>query len=773
MNEFQADLFDKDPPAWEIDAMADWLVARIVFAQPPFGPYDYRVPDYLRNSIQPGARVNVRVGRGNRSMIGYCSQLVSPQSKAGTLTRDVAKLKELEQLLDSNPLINDRLLELAHWISDHYLAPLGSVIEAVVPQAVRDRSGTREIKFLYLADDFLSNREKIKLTQTQQRIVNEVDASDEMLTIRQAAEAAGCTEGPVRSLLKKGILESTSQRIRLRKTTIPAEAPGHDWDLNPQQKLALELISKCVDQNRFESFLIHGVTGSGKTEIYIRAIQKVVSFGRQAIVLVPEISLTPQTRQRFRQRFDRVAVLHSHMSAVDRAWFWEQISRGVIDVVIGARSAIFAPLPNLGLIVIDEEHDYSFKQNQSPRYHARDVANWRAQRERIPLILGSATPSVETWFKAVQPVSTTPAIRLINLNHRVLDRPLPDVATLDLRVEFKSRVSRGAISRQLHSAMQLALNDGGQIILLLNRRGFATSIQCPACGFVLKCKDCSISLTHHRDTAMAVCHYCDYQVPVPDHCPDCQFTGIRLAGFGTQRLEQEVNSRFKNYICARMDTDTMQKPGSHEATLTRFREGKIDILLGTQMIAKGLDFPNVTLVGVINADTALHLPDFRAAEKTFALVTQVAGRSGRGDKGGRVLVQTFSPENPAIVAATHHNYEQFVNRELPNRKAIGYPPFRNLARLIVRGKNVSQTRSTTEMIMESIAAESSKAGAQLEWWGPAEAPIPKLRGQFRFHCMIFGPLSVPMQPLLAAGTEHLAIPEDVQWIIDVDPLEMM
>ena len=768
MSQFQNDLFDKDPPPWEVDAQDDWLVARVAFSKPPFGPYDYLVPDTLRNSIRVGHRVNVPLGRGNRATFAYCTELLTPTTSSSDLPSNVSKLKPIDELVDPEPIINVKLLQLANWISEKYMAPLGSVIETVVPPAVRDKAGTREVKFLQLSEAFALDRDSIKLTPTQKRVVETIETSPDTLTVRQAAELAHCTEGPVRSLIQKGVLCTTNQRVRTRTASVPVEDKVDDWKLNQQQIFALDMIADCVDNSRFQTFLIHGITGSGKTEVYIRAIQKVIGFGRQAIFLVPEISLTPQTRQRIRERFDRVAVLHSHMSNVDRAWYWQQIAEGKIDVVIGARSAIFAPLPNLGLIVIDEEHDYSFKQDQSPRYHARDVAQWRAQNENIPLLLGSATPAVESWHRAQKG-----EYQLIKLTKRVLDRPLPDVATLDLRIEFKSNASRGAISRQLHTAIQLALNDGGQVILLLNRRGFATSIQCPACGFVLKCEDCSISLTLHKDTGMAVCHYCDHHVPAPNNCPDCKFTGIRFAGFGTQRLEREVNTRFKNYVCARMDTDTMSKPGSHEETLARFRNGEIDLLLGTQMIAKGLDFPNVTLVGVINADTALHLPDFRAAEKTFGLVTQVAGRSGRGDRGGRVLVQTFCPEHPAIVAATHHDYMEFVDKELPLREAFGYPPFRNMARLIARGPNPTEARSTIDSIAEKIKLAAEKHGQQLELLGPAEAPIEKLKGKYRFHCLIFGNIGQQMQSILNIATKDLIVPDNVQWIIDIDPVDMI
>ena len=431
------------------------------------------------------------------------------------------------------------------------------------------------------------------------------------------------------------------------------------FELNDDQRAALAAIQDPLRAPRHETILIHGVTGSGKTEVYIQAIQEVVSYGRQAIMLVPEISLTPQTEERFRARFDRVAVLHSHLSDAERHWHWERIARGEVQVVVGARSAVFAPVPHLGLIVLDEEHESSFKQDSAPRYHAREVALWRAREERIPLVLASATPSLESWYRAKQG-----EYRLVEMPRRVFNRPLPAVATIDLRDEFRSYRSRGAVSRQMHQAIEAALRDGGQVILLLNRRGYSTHIQCPMCGNVVRCPNCDLPLTHHRAGEMAICHYCDFQQPSPQECPECGATAIHFRGLGTQRLEAEIRARFPQAAVLRMDTDAMQSPGSHDRALSAFRDGKVQILLGTQMIAKGLDFPNVTLVGVINADTALHLPDFRAAERTFQLVTQVAGRTGRGEKGGRVLVQTFSPDHPAIRAAVKHDFAGVCPRRI-------------------------------------------------------------------------------------------------------------
>jgi primosomal protein N' (replication factor Y) len=514
--------------------------------------------------------------------------------------------------------------------------------------------------------------------------------------------------------------------------------------------------------------LIHGVTGSGKTEVYIQAIQEVLGHGRQAIVLVPEISLTPQTEQRFRSRFGQVAVLHSHMSDSDRHHHWLRVAAGQVQVVVGARSAVFAPTPRLGLIILDEEHESTFKQSEAPRYHAREVALRRARDEAVPLVLGSATPSLESWQRA-----RTGEFQLVSMPRRVFNRPLPNVATIDLRLEFKDRRRRGAISRQLQQAMNEALAAEGQVILLLNRRGYATHIQCPSCGFAMRCPNCTIALTHHVAHDQAICHYCDYETKAPTVCPQCNFPGIHYGGLGTQKLEAEVRARFPDHRCLRMDTDTMDKPGSHEKALTAFRDGQVRILLGTQMIAKGLDFPNVTLVGVVNADTALHLADFRAAERTFQLVTQVAGRTGRGPRGGRVLVQTFSPEHPAILAAVRHDYARFAEYELPGRQALAYAPFNAMARIVVRGPQHATAEAFAEQIGSVLRAAVEKQQLAVRILGPAPAPISKLRGKYRFHLQLQSGEGAVLRQVISEATMPLKPPDEVQWIVDIDPLEML
>ncbi|MBN1394152.1 MAG: primosomal protein N', partial [Pirellulales bacterium] len=653
MSAEQRQLFDSAPEPWESDDQSRHLIASVVLSAGPSKEFDYLVPDALREDVEIGRRVKIPFGRGDRLATGYCVRIED---------RPVGRrpLKSLHSVLDSRRLLSPAMLRLTRWIADYYLCDWATVLDAVVPAGVRAGAGTRLATLLSVDREAVAQSSEAKLTAKQREVLDVLIESDEPLTPTELARAARCTQGPITALRRKGLIRSRSGRIATLRPAESALVREKHLVLNPDQQRALREILAAMNARRRRTILIRGVTGSGKTEVYIQAVQEVIHFGRQAIVLVPEISLTPQTVERFRRRFPAVAVLHSHLSDAERHWHWQRIAEGSVSVVVGARSAVFAPTPNLGMIVLDEEHESSFKQESTPRYHARDVALARAEAEGVPLVLGSATPSLESWRRAA-----SGEYALVEMPRRVLDRPLPTVGTIDLRAEKGRACSRGAISRQLHAAIASALDEGGQVILLLNRRGFSTHIQCPACGHVVRCPHCDIALTHHRKEEIALCHYCDYETPLPTACPGCGFSGIRYWGVGTQRLEAEVRARFPNVLSLRMDTDAMQAHGSHQRALAAFRSGKVRILLGTQMIAKGLDFPNVTLVGVINADTALHLPDFRAAERTFQLVTQVAGRTGRGPKGGRVLVQTFNPDHPAIRAAIRHDFHAFADGELP------------------------------------------------------------------------------------------------------------
>lgn len=758
----QQKLFDTEPAPWEADDADERLVATVVFPQGPPKEYDYLVPDKLCEAVQVGRRLRVPLGQGNRAIIGWCvavkTRLVGPR-----------RLKEVRECLDDTSLLSPSMVRTTRWIAEHYLCELGQVLEAVVPAGVRERAGTRLTTLLSVPTNVAAKLTQLELPKKQLEVLTYLAACAEPLTPAQLAQQAGCTSGPITALRRKGLIEARTSRLRHMDHSEPPAAREDDHVLNSDQQAALDAILAALNGGRHESILLHGITGSGKTEVYIRAIQQVVGFGRQAIVLVPEISLTPQTRQRFRARFNDVAVLHSHLSDAERHYHWERIARGEVSVVVGARSAVFAPVPHLGLIVIDEEHESTFKQETAPRYHARDVALFRAIDEHVPLVLGSATPSLESWQRAQRG-----ECRLIELPKRVYDRPLPDVVTVDLRLENEGgRGFHGSISRPLATAMQDALRRDGQVILLLNRRGFSTHIQCPSCGEAVLCPNCDLALTHHRHTNNALCHYCDYEMPAPTVCPQCTFPGIHYGGYGTQKLEAEVRARFPDYKCLRMDTDAMKGPGSHEQALAQFRSGDVQILLGTQMIAKGLDFPNVTLVGVINADTALHLPDFRAAERTFQLLVQVAGRTGRGDKGGRVLVQTFNPDNPAIRAAVRHDFHQFARQELAFREGLHYPPFASMARLVIRGPVQKVVEEFTGTLADRIRAAFGEEAARARLLGPAPAPFAKLRGLYRFQLQVQHPDGAPLRAAVHEATHDVKSPDQVQWIVDIDPLEML
>jgi primosomal protein N' (replication factor Y) len=770
----QRSLFSVEPAPWELDASEDRRVARVVFSEGLADALDYAIPESLREHVQVGRRLRVPLGRSNRGVVGYCvavfeSELDRRKEDSQQSTRRF-RLKDVLSVVDKAPLISPTMVRLAEWMSDFYLCTWGQALETVVPAGVREMAGTREVLFLHVPTHVAARLTQLRLPAKQSAALQCLAASAQPLTARELAAAVGCTTAPINQLRKKGLVTETVRRVASeidQGEPPPRESPHA---LNPSQQDALDQIVSAMEAKQSATVLIRGVTGSGKTEIYMRAIDETIHYGRQAIVLVPEISLTPQTCQRFRARFDDVAVLHSHMTAPERHWHWRRIARGEVQVVVGARSAIFAPVPHLGMIVLDEEHDSSFKQDISPRYHARDIAQYRARAEKIPLVLGSATPSLESWLRA-----KSGRYVLAELPHRVLDRPLPQVAVIDMREEFRSRAVHGAISKPLEEAIQTALDADGKVILLLNRRGFSTHIQCPACGFVLRCQNCDIALTHHRERNRAVCHYCDYERPAPPTCPDCRFEGIRYGGLGTQKLESEVQARFPGYPCLRMDSDTMQKTGSHEAALTQFRDGDVRILVGTQMIAKGLDFPDVTLVGVLNADSALNFPDFRAAERTFQLVTQVAGRTGRGDKGGRVLVQAFDPDHPAIRAAAEHDFVGFAESELPVRHDHQYPPSFALMRLVVRGECETAASQTAELLGTLLKEALPDDDPDTRLLGPAPAPLSKLRGKFRFHLLLFGRDRRVLRKGLRDLGEKMAkqTPEGVQWIIDIDPNDLL
>jgi len=570
-------------------------------------------------------------------------------------------------------------------------------------------------------------------------------------------------EAAIPAGIKKGKLELGS---RLKESPIniddfPQSAPHV---LMEEQERALRSIVEYIDKAEHRTFLLHGITASGKTEIYLQAIEHILKKDRQAIVLVPEISLTPQTIERFVSRFgDHIAVLHSKLTPAKRFLEWKKLKDGKVHIAVGARSAIFSPMKNLGLIIVDEEHETSYKQEDVPRYHARDVAEERARLNNCPLILGTATPSLESYYKAKKG-----EYKLIRLTKRIEERLLPKVKIVDMRLALATRKRVEIFSKILLDAIERTIKSGKQTIIFLNRRGFSTFMNCKKCGLVLKCKRCDTVLVYHFDIKKLICHYCNYKMEPPDICPKCRSGYIRYFGLGTEKVESEISHYFSHVHIARMDSDTTVKRGSHDRILGEFKSGGVNLLVGTQMIAKGLDFPQVTLVGVVSADVTLNLPDFRASERTFNLLTQVAGRAGRGEDGGEVIVQTYAPSHYAILAAAKHDYEKFYEEEIIARKELLFPPFINLVKITVRARNEDLTSRAAQDLAETLKA----ADRDMKIGGPAPAPISRIRGYFRYNILLKGKDRVELCDLLKKALSNFKKPSGVLVAVDVDPISM-
>ncbi|MCW8859840.1 MAG: primosomal protein N', partial [Deltaproteobacteria bacterium] len=535
--------------------------------------------------------------------------------------------------------------------------------------------------------------------------------------------------------------------------------------LNEEQIAALDVILASIRANDSSGFLLHGVTGSGKTEVYLNAVDGCLSQDKQALVLVPEISLTPQLVGRFRARFAargiKIAVLHSGLSAGERYDAWREIVRDKVQIVIGARSAIFAPLQHLGLIVVDEEHDSSYKQSEGFRYNARDLALVRGQQQACPVVLGSATPSFASYFRSEQTGLTR-----LSLDRRVHSGALPQVELVDLR----DQVVEGSLSNQLIEAIQQALEQREQVLLLLNRRGYAPFLLCADCGESFHCPNCSITLTFHQRHRQLRCHYCDYSEPVPETCHKCQSLNIETQGAGTERLEEELTELFPTASIARMDRDTTSRKGSHQKIMLAMLERKIDILVGTQMIAKGHDFPGVSLVGVLSADNALNLPDFRSAERSFTLMTQVAGRAGRATGGGKVFIQSYNPEHYALTSAVDQDYRNFYQQEIPFRQELGYPPCGYLTNLILAGNNLDQVQTAAQRFGQYL----NRLAGSVQVLGPSPCPLARLRGKNRFQILLKSTDRPALRHLLARLDEGARqLPKQVSFQVDVDPLDML
>ncbi|MFO7766859.1 MAG: primosomal protein N' [Pelovirga sp.] len=713
--------------------------------------YSYRVPDTLTDAAVVGVRVQVPFGR--RSGVGVVVHRYQG---------DDTGLKELTSCLDDEPILDAELLRLLRWAADYYHYPLGQVIKNALPGGLM-RAG-KQTPIATEKQYCRINPELFPQGRRQQQILAWIDAQGGASATRIRSQFPSPT--PVlRRLLELGCLE-LCETERLRDPFLSEPLPADkDLRLNDSQQQSLERITEEIMARRFHPFLIHGVTGSGKTELYLRAVEECLQQGQQALILVPEISLTPQLVSRFRARFElqgeKIAVLHSGLSAGERYDAWRIIRRQQANIVIGARSAIFAPLAAPGLIIVDEEHDTSYKQGEGFRYHARDLALVRGQQQHCPVLLGSATPSLASYYRCEQGNCT-----LLTLPDRVHAGAMPAVELVDLRTQ----PVRGLLAESLIEAIAAVLEQRRQVLLLLNRRGFAPYLLCTDCGTSFHCPNCEITLTYHQRQRRMICHYCDYLDQVPEQCPACQGVRITPQGAGTERLEEDLAELFPAARIARMDRDTTRNKGSHQQIVRQVMEDQVDILVGTQMIAKGHDFPNVALVGVLGADSLLNMPDFRSAERSFALLTQVAGRAGRASGGGEVFIQTYHPEHFALTCAAAQDVDAFYRQELPFRQELGYPPCGHLVNLIFSGNNGDQVSSAATVAGRRL---QSRAG-DVDILGPSPCPLIRLRGKYRYQILLKSPARPPLRRLLAMlETVAAELPRQVAIHIDIDPLDML
>jgi len=776
------------------------MIARVSLEIALRKEFDYVIPPGLVGQVDVGSRVQVPFGP--RKVLGVVTAVAEESAHAN--------LKPILKIIGAQTLVTPKVLKLARWMADYYCCAPEIALKSVLPEVVRqEESGWRErlfVRALPMPGDFP------KLPKRQQEVWNIIEERREM-PLQELVESAETTAATVRKLEDRGLIEISSQISERDPYAREEILPTQPIVLNASQATALKQIIRAMDVcstrvPRVESgtvskedrglkiedgkgaapailhppsstFLLHGVTGSGKTEIYLQAIAHALEQGKGAIVLVPEISLTPQTVERFKARFSSgklqtlVAVLHSHLSAGERHDEWHKIRQGRARIVIGARSAIFAPVEPLGLIIVDEEHEHTYKQEEAPRYHARDVAIVRGQMENAVVVLGSATPSLESFYNASKGKYT-----LLELPERVDDQKMPHVRVVDMRQAAVKEKGPPIFSRQLKDAISDRLERGEQTILFLNRRGYSTSLTCEKCGYVAECPNCSISLTYHRTGTKLLCHICGHLEQVPSVCPNekCKNPAIRYSGTGTQKVEEVLAKLFPHARVKRMDADVMKRKDDYRRVLGDFRVGKIDILIGTQMIAKGLHFPNVTLVGIIYADLALHQPDFRAGERTFQLLTQVSGRAGRGDVEGEVFVQSFTPFHPAIQFARRHDFNGFYEQEMEFREQLKYPPVSRVALLTLKGRNEEKVKFSADHLKRELekrlVTPKDSRYKDLIIAGPAPAPLLKAESFYRHQIMLRTTKMSALSRELSLMAQALALPEDVTLTIDIDPVNL-
>ena len=743
--------------------MAKANYIRVIIDRAIHRELDYLVPETLSERVGVGSRV--RVPFRERSALATVVAVLDHSKAEG--------LRSIEAVIGEAPILSKELLELARWISTYYCCPIEAVMRSLLPQVIRHaKVGWKKQLFVRPARKVdIEEIEKLRRRAPRQaELLEAISRLEAPVSAADLLRQTSLDNQTLRALVRRGLAEVREEAVVRDPHGDEQFIATSNLELNAEQLLALKEITQALDSPQsVRPILLHGVTGSGKTEIYLQAIRAALERGRSAIVLVPEISLTPQTVERFKGRFaeaqDAVAVLHSHLSEGERHDEWHKIHSGRARIVIGPRSAVFAPLKNLGLIVVDEEHENTYKQEEAPRYHARDVAVMRARIEKCVVVLGSATPSLESYYNAARG-----KYRLATLTQRIDEKQMPLMRIVDLRQERRKEKAIAILSERLRAAIADRLEKGEQTILFLNRRGFSTSLLCSNCGEARNCPNCSVALTFHRHLARLSCHLCGHTAAVPKKCPACGKNALIYAGFGTEKVESTVAYIFPKATVRRMDADSMTRKEAYRETLRNFRTGKIDILVGTQMIAKGLHFPNVTLVGIINADLALHLPDFRAGERTFQLLTQVAGRAGRGEKLGEVFVQTYTPFSPSIQFARHHDFAGYFQQELEFRERCDFPPFKHAILITVRSAHEARAKFSAETLARRL---KETLGPEFILGDPAPAPLEKLQGQFRFHILLRGEAIMRLSRLVRETLDKLPFPEDVTVTVDVDPYQLL
>ncbi len=727
----------------------------------------YKVPENLRAAIQPGSLVEVPIL--NRLKPGLVLEV------GAVADVPLAKLKNIAGVMQEFPALTPDLLALAKWMHGYYAARMESVLEAMIPGAVRDGTRLKEEKYLaaagaLTADELAALRKK---APQQARVYEFLQQQFQPVKKSLLLSRLHATAAVVTALVKRGLVREEVrhvERVAYADNWTGGEVvTGLPPKLNDEQAAVVASVGASLEKKKFAVHLLQGVTGSGKTEVYLRAVEQVLAAGGSAIYLVPEVALTPQTVARLRGRFEsaghKTVVWHSHLGEGERLDGWTALASGQARVVVGARSAVFAPVRDLRLIVVDEEHEPAYKQDETPRYHGRDVAVYRAKLAHATCLLGSATPSLESVANV-----RAGKYRLDRLTMRVDDKKMPDIQIVDMRIEVMRQRGMVTLSRLLVNHMQARFERREQTILFINRRGYSSSMQCRKCGHVEECPHCSVAMTYHRTDETLKCHLCGHQRGAPAVCPSCAAPDIRWRGLGTQRVEEAVRRVLPRARLERMDTDTMSKKHRFRQILGDFRAGKIDVLIGTQMIGKGLDFPNVTLVGLVDADLSMHVPDFRANERTFQLLVQVAGRAGRGDRAGEVVVQTFTPKADAIQFAKRADFDGFFEVELGVRHKFSYPPYRHLIHHVFRGPNPEKIKFFAEQWVKQV---EKALGSTVEIRGPTPSPIEKVKDEYRFQVWYFCAQATPVVPKLVALQATINWPEDVTQMLDVDPMSLM